>query len=165
MLSTKVTPKPPYLFVTYLFIFTIVNVGKGGVRAEEEMPFAALVVDDSMLIRHTICRFLEDRGFSVEPAANGLEALDRLKQHIPDVIITDMDMPKMGGGALIRALKRESRIAGIPIIALTRKSGGLLEGRLEADFAIFKDIDIEDQLARALEAVLGEKAAAKPAAI
>jgi CheY-like chemotaxis protein len=39
------------------------------------MAAVALVVDDSMVIRHTICRFLEDRGFAVESASNGVEAL------------------------------------------------------------------------------------------
>ena len=57
----------------------------------------ALVVDDSMLIRHTVCRYLEERGFAVETAANGQEALETLKRLQPDLIITDMHMPKMGG--------------------------------------------------------------------
>ena len=40
------------------------------------MSVVALVVDDSMLIRHTVCRFLEERGFTVESATNGQEAVD-----------------------------------------------------------------------------------------
>lgn len=130
-------------------------------RVDEEKVFAALVVDDSMLIRHTVCRFLEDRGFSVESATNGMEALERLKQHIPDVIITDMDMPKMSGSALIRALKADLRTAGIPLIALAGKSSGAEDAQQRANFAIFKDIDIEDQLEKALQSVLGSKAVGK----
>jgi len=69
------------------------------------MPLNALVVDDSMLIRHTVCRYLEERGFAVETAANGQEALETLKRQHPDLIITDMHMPKMGGSEFITALK------------------------------------------------------------
>ena len=47
------------------------------------MPLLALIVDDSMLIRHTVCRFLEERGFVVESAANGREALEALERMIP----------------------------------------------------------------------------------
>jgi len=59
------------------------------------MQAVVLVVDDSMLIRHTVCRFLEQRGFSVEAATNGQDAVDTLKRVVPDLIITDMQMPKM----------------------------------------------------------------------
>jgi CheY-like chemotaxis protein len=134
-------------------------------RVGKEMPVAALVVDDSMLIRHTVCRFLEDRGFSVESAINGMEALERVKRRIPDIIITDMDMPKMGGPALIAALKSEPKTAGIPVIALAGKSSGSADGEHLANFAIFKDIDIEDQLTKALQSVLDSKAAAKSSGV
>ena len=55
------------------------------------MSFVALVVDDSMLIRHTVCRFLEERGFAVESATNGQDALEILKRVQPHIIVTDMD--------------------------------------------------------------------------
>ena len=54
------------------------------------MALVALVVDDSMLIRYTVCRSLEERGFTVESATNGLEALEVLKRIQPDLIVTDM---------------------------------------------------------------------------
>jgi CheY-like chemotaxis protein len=69
----------------------------------------ALVVDDSMLIRHTVCRFLEERGFEVESATNGLEALDVLRRVCPDIIITDMQMPRMTGSELITELNRRGQ--------------------------------------------------------
>ena len=61
------------------------------------MPRNVLVVDDSMLIRHTVCRFLEERGHSVESATNGEEALPIVNRIHPDIIITDMQMPRMSG--------------------------------------------------------------------
>src|SRR5277367_1738566 len=115
------------------------------------MPLVALVVDDSMLIRHTVCRFLEERGFAVESATNGQEALESLKRRRPDIIITDMDMPKMSGSELITALKSHPDTANIPVVIVAGKQSGFEKKEQRANFAIFKDIDIEDQLAKALE--------------
>lgn len=123
------------------------------------MSLVALVVDDSMLIRYTVCRFLEERGFAVESATNGEEALDVLKRIKPALIVTDMQMPKMSGTELITALKGNPETAGIPIIIVARKADGLDLVEKRANFAIYKDIDIETQLAKALDAVSGRTSA------
>jgi CheY-like chemotaxis protein len=125
------------------------------------MSLVALVVDDSMLIRHTVCRFLEERGFAVEAASNGLDALETLKRIRPDLIITDMQMPKMCGSEFITVLKSETRTKDIPVIILAGKQSGFEDTEHRADFAIFKDIDIEQQLAKALQVTLGVKAQGK----
>jgi CheY-like chemotaxis protein len=119
------------------------------------MPGVALVVDDSMLIRYTVCRFLEGRGFAVESATNGVEALQILQRAKPDLIVTDMNMPKMSGSELITALKKNPETATIPIIVVAGRASGFDEKERRADFAIYKDIDIESQLEKALDAVLG----------
>jgi CheY-like chemotaxis protein len=120
------------------------------------MPFSALVVDDSMLIRHTVCRFLQERGFLVESATNGQEALEILKQRRPDLIITDMQMPKMSGSELITALKAQPETSKIPIVIVAGKQSGFEKKEKRANFAIFKDIDIETQLANALKILMGD---------
>jgi CheY-like chemotaxis protein len=118
------------------------------------MPAVALVVDDSMLIRYTVCRFLEERGFAVESATNGLEALEILARVHPDLIVTDMQMPKMSGSELITALKNDPETAGIPIIIVAGRASGFDEKEKRANFAIYKDIDIQGQLEKALDAVM-----------
>jgi CheY-like chemotaxis protein len=123
------------------------------------MPVVALVVDDSMVIRHTVCRFLEERGFSVESASNGKEALEVLKRVRPGLVITDMQMPSMGGSELISALKSQPEMADIPIVILTGRSSGFDSSEKRAEFTIFKDIDIQEQLEKALAAVAGGNAA------
>jgi CheY-like chemotaxis protein len=117
----------------------------------------ALVVDDSMLIRHTVCRFLEERGYTVESATNGEEALPIVKRIHPDIIITDMQMPKMTGTEFITALKAQPETADIPIVIVAGKNSGFDAQEQRANFAIFKDIDIEAQLTKALEALLGSR--------
>jgi CheY-like chemotaxis protein len=121
------------------------------------MPTVALVVDDSMLIRYTVCRFLEQRGFTVESATNGVEAVQALTQVKPDLIVTDMLMPKMSGMELITVLKSNPETAKIPIIIVAGRGSGFDESEKRANFAIYKDIDIESQLEKALTAVIGKK--------
>jgi CheY-like chemotaxis protein len=123
------------------------------------MPAVALVVDDSMLIRFTVCRFLEGRGFTVESATNGVEALEVLARVQPDLIVTDMQMPKMSGSELITALKSKPETAKVPIIIVAGRASGFDESEKRADFAIYKDIDIEGQLEKALKKLCGKKSA------
>src|SRR6202051_5289081 len=93
----------------------------------ELMPAVALVVDDSMLIRYTVCRFLEERGFQVESATNGLEALQILERLPPDLIVNDMHMPKMSGKEFIDALKSNPAAANIPLIIVAGRASGFDE--------------------------------------
>jgi CheY-like chemotaxis protein len=118
------------------------------------MPTVALVVDDSMLIRYTVCRFLEERGFTVESATNGVEAVEILKRIRPDLIVTDMQMPKMTGSDLITVLKNKPETAKIPIIIVAGRASGFNEEEKRADFSIYKDIDLQGQLEKALDAVM-----------
>jgi len=124
------------------------------------MPAVALVVDDSMLIRYTVCRFLEERGFAVESATNGAEALQILGRVHPDLVVTDMQMPEMSGSELITALKSDPKTATIPIIIVAGRASGFDEKEKRANFAIYKDIDIQGQLEKALNAVMGKSKAA-----
>jgi len=119
------------------------------------MSKVALVVDDSMLIRYSVCRFLEERGFVVESAINGSEALDKLSQVTPDLVVTDMKMPKMSGSELISALKAKPETAHVPIVVITSNVNGCGDAERRADFAIYKNIDIESQLEKALGAIPG----------
>jgi CheY-like chemotaxis protein len=123
------------------------------------MPKLALVVDDSMLMRYTVCRFLEERGFTVESASNGAEALEVLTRLQPNLIVTDMQMPKVSGGELISALKSKPETAEVPIIIVASRASGFDETEKRANFAIYKDVDIDAQLGKALDAVLGKTGA------
>ena len=120
------------------------------------MSHAALVVDDSMLIRHTVCRFLEERGYAVQSATNGVDALNLLQSFRPDIVITDMMMPKMDGSQLITEFKKDPLMSRIPIIVLAgRQSAAGLPPEHRANATIWKDIDIVTQLEKALANILG----------
>lgn len=121
------------------------------------MPKAALVVDDSMLIRYSLCRFLEMRGFAVEVAVNGAEAMELLERVRPDLIVTDLRMPKMSGSEFITELKRNEETSRIPIVVVTSKVNGACEPDERAEFTIYKDIDVEAQMDAALARIMGNK--------
>lgn len=111
------------------------------------MPRMAIVVDDSMLIRHTVCRYFEQRGFLVESATNGFDALDIMHYITPDIIVTDLQMPKMNGSELISAIKARPETINVPVIVLAGRSNNFdpMEEQ-RANDVIFKDIDIIEQL-------------------
>lgn len=124
---------------------------------QPSIPKTALVVDDSMLIRHSVCRFLEERGFIVEAATNGIEALEVLNNFVPDLIITDLSMPRMGGVELISRIRQLEVFADTPILVLAaRSTASEMTNELPSGAAavIFKDIDIETQLGSALATTL-----------
>jgi CheY-like chemotaxis protein len=109
-----------------------------------------------MLMRYTVCRFLEERGFTVESASNGVEALEVLARMQPGLIVTDLQMPKMSGAELITALKSKPETAGVPIIIVASRASGFDESEKRANFAIYKDVDIDAQLSKALDALSGK---------
>ena len=113
----------------------------------------ALVIDDSMLIRHTVCRFLETRGFKVETAANGVAALELLQLVMPDPIVTDLQMPQLSGYEPIHTLKADNETAGIPILVLAAKplDDVPMDTRIHA--FIYKDLNVEEQMDQALESL------------
>jgi CheY-like chemotaxis protein len=78
-----------------------------------------LVVDDVAHGREIFAEYLEFRGFRVATAADGLEALDKAFELLPDVILMDLSLPQLDGWEATKRLKSDDRTRTIPIIALT----------------------------------------------
>jgi CheY-like chemotaxis protein len=127
---------------------------------QKHRPRVALVVDDSMLVRHCVARYLEQRGFTVAAASNGLDGLEKLSELDVDLIVTDMQMPHMDGQQFITELKKRPGTAVIPIIIVTARKVTGDQNESRANYSIFKDIDIESQLGVALAQIFGKSAAA-----
>ncbi|POZ51773.1 hybrid sensor histidine kinase/response regulator [Methylovulum psychrotolerans] len=81
-----------------------------------------LVVDDSLSARKSLALLLKDSGYDVATAIDGLDALAQIGQHAPDLVITDMEMPRMDGVALTRALKQQAETAPLPVLMITSRS-------------------------------------------
>jgi two-component system, cell cycle response regulator DivK len=63
--------------------------------------------------------WLTNAGFRVEETHNGLQALDRALVFLPDIVVTDLNIPGIDGFELTRRLKQDSRTSGVPVLALT----------------------------------------------
>ncbi|MEM9455981.1 MAG: response regulator, partial [Myxococcota bacterium] len=83
------------------------------------MSARILVVDDDPWILRMVTASLRKRQFTVDTARDGRQALDRVRAHVPAVIITDVMMPGMDGWTLVKQLRQDPRLATIPVIFLT----------------------------------------------
>ena len=96
-------------------------------HAPVEVPVAArpyvLVVDDSLTVRKVTSRFLQKQGFDAATAKDGVEALEQLRERVPDVMLVDIEMPRMDGYELTARIRDDVRLRHIPIIMITSRSG------------------------------------------
>jgi chemosensory pili system protein ChpA (sensor histidine kinase/response regulator) len=80
-----------------------------------------LVVDDSITVRRVTQRLLQREGYRVSLAADGLQALERLQQERPSVVLSDIEMPRMDGFDLARNIRADAALADLPIIMITSR--------------------------------------------
>ena len=78
-----------------------------------------LIVDDSESVRELIMLTLESGGYNVEPAVDGADAMSFLNRSNIDLVITDLNMPKMDGIQLTREIKKADGFKNVPVILLT----------------------------------------------
>ena len=81
-----------------------------------------LLVDDSKTELHFLSELLGKRGYSVRTAENGEEAMRRLLEETPDLILMDVVMPGQNGFQLTRSITRDPRFANVPVIMCTSKN-------------------------------------------
>ena len=118
-----------------------------------------LVVEDDSQLRANICELLENENHIVDYAGNGAIGLEKARKSFPDLIISDIMMPKLNGFELIKELMKDNDTASIPFIFLTAKVEieNFREGMtLGADDYLFKPFNILDLL-NAIEMRLKKK--------
>ena len=81
-----------------------------------------MVVDDSLTVRKITSRLLEREGYRVVTAKDGLDALERLRETLPAVMLVDIEMPRMNGFDLTRNVRGDPRTAAIPIIVISSRT-------------------------------------------
>lgn len=82
-----------------------------------------LVVEDNDLNRKLFCDVLRSQGYVVEPVADGLAALDRAREFVPNLIIMDIQLPNISGLDLIEQAKADRTLRAIPVLAVTAYAG------------------------------------------
>jgi chemosensory pili system protein ChpA (sensor histidine kinase/response regulator) len=94
-----------------------------GARSARDDRIFAVVVDDSITVRRVTQRLLERNGMRVMTAKDGIDAMALLQEHVPDVILLDIEMPRMDGYEVAAHVRSDARIADVPIIMITSRVG------------------------------------------
>lgn len=82
-----------------------------------------MVVDDSLTMRKVTSRVLERHNFEVSAARDGVEALEKLEERVPDLMLLDIEMPRMDGYELATTMKADPRFKDVPIVMITSRTG------------------------------------------
>jgi CheY-like chemotaxis protein/chemotaxis signal transduction protein len=135
--------------------FTIAGVEK---EIKKFQAAHILVVDDSYTTRELEKTILESFGYEVETSVDGVDALEKIKKNPFDLILTDVQMPKMNGFELTVALKRDEKFQGVPVVILTslekedEKRKGIEAG---ADAYLVKSAFDQTTLLETIERLIG----------
>ena len=127
------------------------------VAADAALP-RCLVVDDSVSVRRATEAFVRDLGCEAEGAGDGVEALARLRRRVPDLALVDLEMPRMNGVELVRAMRADPALHRVPVIMITsRASGKHRRVALDAGVDVFltkpySEDELASEVRRCLEA-------------
>jgi len=92
-------------------------------REKEDRRTFALVVDDSITVRRVTQRLLERNGMRVLTARDGMDAVALLQDHVPDIVLLDIEMPRMDGYEVAAHVRNDARLKDVPIIMITSRVG------------------------------------------
>ncbi len=131
------------------------SVDEGRLLARQQR---ILVIDDSITVRETERKLLEAQGYSVDTAVNGSDGWNVLQLHPYDLVITDIDMPRMNGIELVNQMKQNTTLQDIPTIIISYKDReddrrqGLAAG---ANYYLTKSSFQDDTLLQAVQDLIG----------
>ncbi|KGH31387.1 Hpt domain-containing protein [Comamonas testosteroni] len=92
----------------------------GAEAAQTTVPLV-LVVDDSITVRRVTQRLLQREGYRVTLAADGLQAMERLQDERPTLVLSDIEMPRMDGFDLLRNIRADQKLEGMPVVMITSR--------------------------------------------
>jgi chemosensory pili system protein ChpA (sensor histidine kinase/response regulator) len=90
---------------------------------EPHKPLLVMVVDDSVTVRKVTSRLLERHGMNVLTAKDGVDAMLLLEEHMPDLMLLDIEMPRMDGFEVATQVRNDERLQHLPIIMITSRTG------------------------------------------
>ncbi|RKS19958.1 chemosensory pili system protein ChpA (sensor histidine kinase/response regulator) [Pseudomonas sp. WPR_5_2] len=93
------------------------------VEVEPQRPLLVMVVDDSVTVRKVTSRLLERHGMNVLTAKDGVDAMLLLEEHMPDIMLLDIEMPRMDGFEVAKQVRGDERLQHLPIIMITSRTG------------------------------------------
>ena len=112
---------------------------------QADMGKKILVVEDHHDTSFTLCKLLKLEGYDVEHAIDGMAGYQTATSHHPDLIVTDIQMPRMNGIDLIKQIRSQDDIAGTPIIVMSAYGKRIIDDAMAAgaDGYVEKPLDID----------------------
>jgi chemosensory pili system protein ChpA (sensor histidine kinase/response regulator) len=92
------------------------------VREETRTP-VVMVVDDSITMRKVTSRVLENHSLEVITAQDGVDAVEKLHDRVPDLMLLDIEMPRMDGYQLLEHIRADARLRHVPVVMITSRAG------------------------------------------
>jgi two-component system sensor histidine kinase and response regulator WspE len=138
------------------------KVSRAAARVQAKAPRRILVVDDSITVREVERKLLESAGYEVEVAVNGMDGWNAVRTSPYDLVITDVDMPRMNGIELVSHIKRDPGLKNLPVMIVSYKDRE--EDRLRgleagANFYLTKSSFHDETLLSAVVDLIGEASA------
>ncbi|MES2090706.1 MAG: response regulator, partial [Pseudomonadota bacterium] len=93
-----------------------------GLGTQASTPPMVLVVDDSLTVRRVTQRLLVREGYRVVLAKDGIDALERLAEEVPTIVLSDIEMPRMDGFDLLRNIRGNERWAALPVVMISSRT-------------------------------------------
>jgi len=135
------------------------RAGEQAAASQEKRTKRILVVDDSITVREVQRQLLSNAGYEVELAVDGMDGYDTVRQGEFDLVITDIDMPRLNGIELVRMIKKEPRLQMVPVVIVSYKDRP--EDRLQgleagANYYLTKSSFHDETLLDAVQELIGE---------
>lgn len=108
-----------------------------------------MVVDDDDDVRRMLCVILEGEGYNTVAAADGVEALERMRVDPPSLVFVDLMMPRMDGAHLIRSMNGDAGLSHIPIAIMSGQTTAPADAVALAKARLMKPVELEDVLSLA----------------
>jgi two-component system sensor histidine kinase and response regulator WspE len=138
---------------------TLANLGRDALEASTHKRKRVLVVDDSLTVRELERKLLTGRGYLADVAVDGMDGWNAVRTGVYDLIITDVDMPRMDGIELATLIKKDEHLKSLPVMIVSYKDRE--EDRLRgleagADYYLTKGSFHDETLLQAVVDLVGE---------
>ncbi|WP_038161040.1 hybrid sensor histidine kinase/response regulator [Verrucomicrobium sp. BvORR106] len=140
----------------------LAHVSRGDAAQGRKSRKRVLVVDDSLTVRELVRKLISSKGYVVEVAVDGMDGWNAVRTGNYDLVVTDVDMPRMDGIELVNHIKKDTRLHSLPVMIVSYKDReedrqrGLEAG---ADYYLTKGSFHDETLLRALQDLIGEAGA------
>jgi two-component system sensor histidine kinase and response regulator WspE len=135
------------------------KVGRAATTRQKRTVKRILVVDDSITVREVERKLLENRGCTVDVAVDGVDGWNAVRTRSYDIVVSDVDMPRMTGIEFIKQIRQDAELRGLPVLIVSykdREEDRLLGMEAGANYYLTKSSFADETLLQAVEDLIGE---------